>query len=87
MPTAILNEMREAPSIQPMENVVNWSIFRRRSEAEDYIHNIRLGKDQILVGGQGRDSIGPYWWVGVRVQDLEKWGSPHAVHKRDAMGT
>lgn len=86
MSNEIFMHEREAPSIHPMDNVVNWSIFRNRKEAEDYLRHVQLGAGQEPVGGHGRDSIGEYWWVGVKVVDLGRWGGQQAIHKHGRLG-
>lgn len=82
----ILENEREVPSTQPLENAVNWSIFRRRDEAEHYMDRVRLSDGHELIGGRSQDSVGPYWWVGVRVQSVAKWGSAQAVNKHGRHG-
>jgi len=82
----LLDNAREAPSIIPMAQAVNWQMFRRRSEAVKRLRHIRLGAGQSLIGGHGRDSIAPYWWVGVKVDDLADWGHVDAVNKRGRHG-
>lgn len=77
----ILAHNREAPSIEPLANAVNWAIFRRRPEAEEYARNVRLGENHELIGGHGHDSIGDYWWIGVQVPSVHDWGSPQAINK------
>jgi hypothetical protein len=42
-----------------------------------------LGKGEELVGGVTRDSLGPLYWVGVRVEDIETWGDRRAINKTD----
>ncbi|NIR62079.1 MAG: hypothetical protein GWO02_22640 [Gammaproteobacteria bacterium] len=63
------------------DNVVQWHVFRTREAAEAFAPSVRLGAGQRLVGGYSRDSIGPLWWVGVQVDDIERWGNRQAVNK------
>lgn len=86
METDILNISRHAPSLEPFENAVNWSIFRHREEAQNYIKTVRLSAGHELIGGYQKDSIGSYWWVGVRVPSLTLWGSRQAVNKHGRHG-
>ncbi|MCE5387100.1 MAG: hypothetical protein K0041_00770 [Acidithiobacillus sp.] len=76
-----LEEARELPSVQPMERVVAWSVFRSRDDARALLQHVHLAQGQALVGGHGRDSVGEYWWVGVQVQDLSAWGNSSAINK------
>jgi hypothetical protein len=72
------------PEGQGRDGVVQWHAFRSRSAAEDFVPGMKLGAGQRLVGGYTRDSIGPLWWVGVQVDDIESWGNRAAVNKRGA---
>lgn len=81
-----LDEAREVPSVVPMARVVNWSIFRSREAAGEHLPHVHLGAGQALVGGHGQDSIGPYWWVGVQVDDIGHWGDVAAVNKHGRQG-
>lgn len=83
---AFLDEVREIPSVTPMERVVAWSVFRTREEARGLLGHVHLAPGQVLVGGHGEDSVADYWWVGVQVQDLEQWGNRSAVQKRGRLG-
>lgn len=76
-----LAQDREAPSIEPLPNAVNWAIFRHRPQAEEYARHVRLSENHELIGGHGRDSIGDYWWVGVQVPSVPDWGSRQAINK------
>ena len=82
----ILNQEREAPSLVPLPNAVNWSIFRRRADAERHAEHVHLNPGHRLVGGHGHDSVDEYWWVGVCVESLGDWGSLQAVNKRGRLG-
>ena len=82
----ILENDREAPSQKPLENAVNWSIFRRRDEAQRYVDRIRLSNGHELIGGHSQDSVGDYWWVGVRVPSVASWGSVQAINKHGRHG-
>jgi hypothetical protein len=66
------------------DRVVQWHVFRSREAAEAFIPHVRLNEDQHLVGGYTRDSVGPLWWVGVQVGDLDRWGNRNAVNKHGA---
>jgi hypothetical protein len=81
-----LDEAREVPSVTPMERVVAWSVFRSREDARQHLEHGYLAAGQGLVGGCGRDSVAPYWWVGVQVQDISQWGNVTAVNKRGRLG-
>ncbi len=85
-PHEVLNQECDAPSLAPVPNAVNWSIFRRRGDAELHADRIQLGPGHALIGGHGHDSIGDYWWVGVRVESLAQWGSKQAINKRGRLG-
>lgn len=76
-----LNE-RALPRAPGDGNVVQWHAFRRREDAERFVPSVRLGPGQQLVGGRTRDSLGPLWWVGVQVDDLDQWGNRQAINKR-----
>lgn len=79
-----LNQERSMPSPGGKGNVVQWRVFRTKTEAEDCIRSVRLEQGQRLVGGYSRDSIGPLWWVGVQVDDIAEWGNRQAINKRGA---
>lgn len=81
---ASLNESRSLDAIKATERLVTWHIFRDLFQAEDFAGNIMLGDGQHITGGQDLDSIGPVWWVGVVVDDLEHWGNLAAVNKHAA---
>ncbi|HDP90121.1 MAG TPA: hypothetical protein ENN42_09255 [Thioalkalivibrio sp.] len=66
------------------DRVVQWHVFRSQDQARHFMDNIRLGEGQNIVGGRTRDSLGAIWWVGVQVDDLEKWGNGQAVNKHAA---
>ena len=66
------------------DHVVQWHVFRSREKAEQFMTGIRLGEGQQLVGGHTRDSIGAIWWVGVQVEDVERWGNHSAINKHAA---
>ena len=68
----ILDQERSLPDHSGKGNVVQWHVYRTREEAEAHMQNIRLAADQHLVGGYSRDSIGPLWWLGVQVDDLQQ---------------
>lgn len=78
---SFLGEERSLPDAAGRSNVVQWHVFRRREEAEAFVPAVRLGAGQALVGGYSRDSVGPLWWVGVRVADIGRWGNAGAINK------
>lgn len=78
----LLSRERALPRGAGQDNIVQWHVFRSKEAAAEFIPCIRLGPGQRLVGGYSRDSIGPLWWVGVQVDDLETWGNRGAVNKR-----
>ncbi len=82
----ILESEQPVPSVVPLDRAVNWAVFRTRPAAERYLEHIQLGPGQDLIGGHGTDSIGEYWWVGVRVPSVAHWGSRQAVHKHARHG-
>lgn len=81
----LLDESRPLPQGRGQDGIVQWRYFRRRDDAVNYLQNaIRLDKDQTLVGGCTRDSVGPLWWVGIHVGNVGDWGNLRAVNKRGA---
>lgn len=78
---SFLSHERSLPEHGGRANIVQWHVFRRREEAESFVPAIRLGAGQSLVGGYSRDSVGPFWWVGVEVEDLPHWGNASAINK------
>jgi len=82
----ILENACEVPSQVPLENAVNWSIFRQRKKAENYLDQVRLSDGHELIGGHSQDSVGDYWWVGVRVRSVAAWGSRQAINKHGRHG-
>ena len=82
----ILENDHEVPSRAPIANAVNWSVFRHRNEAENYLDRVRLSDGHTLIGGHSQDSVGDYWWVGVQVQSIAKWGSHRAINKHGRHG-
>lgn len=82
----ILEHDREVPSRAPLDNAVNWSLFRHREEAEDYLDRVQLSEGHELIGGRSRDSVGEYWWVGVRVPSVNDWGHKQAINKHGRHG-
>lgn len=69
------------PSLDNGEGVVHWHAFRLREQAEAFLPSVRLAEGQNLVGGYTEDSVGVLWWVGVRVDDVDRWGNRQAVNK------
>ncbi len=86
MSYTVLENDREVPSRVPLDNAVNWSLFRKRQDAESYLERVRLSDGHELVGGHSRDSIGDYWWVGVRVTSLSTWGHSQSINKHGRHG-
>jgi hypothetical protein len=80
----ILSRERGLPEGHGEDRIVQWHVFRSREQAEAFLPQVRLAEGQRLIGGRARDSIGVLWWVGVQVDDLEKWGDRRAVNKRGA---
>lgn len=80
----LLNQTKDLPEGHGKDGIVQWHCFRNREAAAAFIPSIRLGRDQQLVGGSTRDSLGPLWWVGVRIDDLTQWGNLQAVNKHGA---
>ncbi|APZ42760.1 hypothetical protein [Acidihalobacter ferrooxydans] len=78
---AIFEHEVALPSHGNADNIVHWHAFRRIEQAREFLPSIRLDAGQRLVGGQTADSLGPLWWVGVRVDDHERWGNRQAVNK------
>nr|WP_175628243.1 hypothetical protein [Thioalkalivibrio denitrificans] len=72
------------PEGRGRDGVVQWHVFRSREAAEAFVPNVKLNDGQKLVGGYTRDSVGPLWWVGVQVSDLDRWGNRSAVNKHGA---
>lgn len=80
----LLDHELALPDGHGKDRVVQWHVFRTRRRAEDFMRSIRVGDGQCLVGGYTRDSVGPLWWLGVQVEDVERWGNSAAVNKRGA---
>lgn len=60
--------------------------FRERAKALQFAQNIELGIGETLIGGCTKDSIGQLWWLGVRLDSVERWrakGGFHRVAMRD----
>ncbi|MGA7799660.1 MAG: hypothetical protein WCC36_02525 [Gammaproteobacteria bacterium] len=76
-----LDKEQPLPNQDPVgQHIVNWHVFRRRESALKFAGNIMLEPGAMLVGGNTSDSVGKLWWVGVRVEDMEKWGQRSAMH-------
>lgn len=84
MQEGVLNHESALPEGHAKDGVVQWHVFRSKQQAEAFIPAVRLGAGQSLVGGYTRDSIGPLWWVGVKVEDVSGWGNAQAVNKHGA---
>lgn len=80
---ARLKAPRPLPADPVAERIVSWHVFRRQEEAREFGRHILLGKGEELIGGLTRDSLGPLYWVGVRVEDIEAWGDRRAINKTD----
>lgn len=80
----LLDHELALPEGRGKDRVVQWHVFRTRRRAEDFMRAIRVGDGQSLVGGYTRDSVGPLWWLGVQVEDVERWGNAGAVNKHGA---
>jgi len=78
---SFLEQERSLPDGSGTSPVVQWHVFRRREDAEAFVPAIQLAAGQQLVGGYSRDSVGPLWWVGVKVEDISRWGNVGAIHK------
>ena len=81
--TKILVQPRTLPEDPQKERVVLWKVFRSEDEALEYSHHIILEPDQQIVGGNGTDSVGVFFWLGVEVPNLEKWGNSQAIQLTD----
>lgn len=79
-----LQEEQSLPEGHGRDRIVQWHVFRSRSETEQFARGIRLGPGQTCVGGCTRDSFGVLYWVGVQVDDVEAWGNRAAVNKHGA---
>ena len=79
----VLTQPRHLPEEPKTERVVLWKVFRSEDTALEYSRHIMLEQDQCIVGGQGTDSVGEYFWLGVEVADLEKWGNSQAIQLTD----
>lgn len=81
-----LMEPRSLPARDPARTgIVTWRSFRTPQAAVDYAAHVLLEPGERLVGGSTRDSVGPLWWVGVAVDDPERWGNRAAIHKTDGV--
>lgn len=83
-PLEFLEEERSLPEGHGHDHIVQWHVFRARDQAEHFAEGVHLESDQRLVGGRTRDSVGILYWVGVQVDDLERWGNRAAVNKHGA---
>lgn len=79
----ILAQPKPLPEDPEKERIVLWKIFRSENEALEYSHHILLEPSQQIVGGHGTDTVGAFFWLGVEVADLEKWGNTHAIQLTD----
>lgn len=80
----LLDHAHRLPEGHGKDGIVHWHCFRQREAAVAFIPSIRLDREQQLVGGRTEDSLGPLWWVGVRIPDLDQWGNVQAVNKHGA---
>lgn len=78
---SFLQHNRPLPSRGAGGRVVQWHVFRSLDEAAEHARHILLGEGQRIVGGWDVDSVGMFWWVGVEVDDLARWGNQAAVNK------
>lgn len=81
----ILRTERLLPEDPRSEHVVVWRAFRDEDQAVDYSRHIMLEPGQRVVGGCGADDVGTYYWIGVEVDDIEKWGHPGAIQLVDPL--
>jgi hypothetical protein len=81
---AIFEHNAPLPSGDGSDGVVHWHVFRDPDLARQFVPSIRLSEGQILVGGRTEDSVGSLWWLGVRVDDIERWGNRRALNKHAA---
>lgn len=72
------------PSGDGSDGAVHWHVFREQEQARRFLPSIRLAEGQSLIGGRTRDSLGTLWWLGVRVDDVERWGNRRALNKHAA---
>ena len=79
----ILVQLKPLPEEPQKERVVLWKVFRTEDDALEYSHHIMLEPDQQIVGGHGTDSVGGFFWLGVEVANLEKWGNSQAIQLTD----
>jgi len=79
----ILATSRPLPQDPKAEHVVLWRAFRNEDQAVEYSRHILLGSGQRVIGGCNRDDVGWYCWLGVEVDDLEKWGNSRAIQLCD----
>lgn len=80
----LLDHELALPEGHGKDRVVQWHVFRTKAQAEAFLPGVRLAEGQSLVGGYTRDSVGPLWWVGVQVDDVDRWGNRQAVNKHGA---
>jgi hypothetical protein len=82
-----INEVLAQPISLPEDPqkdcIVLWKVFRSKDEALEYSHHILLEPTQRIVGGYWTDSAGGFFWLGVEVDDLEKWGNSQAIQLTD----
>lgn len=79
----LLNQPRSLPQDPVRERVVMWKGFRTLDAAATYSTAVMLGQGQEIVAGKTSDSIGDLYWIGVRVDDLAKWGNTKAIQLTD----
>lgn len=79
----LLRKERALPAEPIAERVVFWRTFRDPRHALEFSRAIMLGKGQDLVGGVTEDDLGPLYWLGVRVDDIAKWGNSKAIQLTD----
>ena len=79
----ILAQAKSLPEDPQKERIVLWKVFRSEDEALEYSHHILLEPSQQIVGGHGADTVGAFFWLGVEVADLAKWGNTQAIQLSD----
>ena len=79
----ILAQAKSLPEDPQKERIVLWKVFRSEDEALEYSHHILLESTQQIVGGHGTDTVGAFFWLGVEVANLEKWGNTQAIQLSD----
>ncbi len=79
----ILDQPISLPEDPQKERIVLWKVFRSKDEAVEYSQHVLLEPTQRIVGGYWTDSAGGFFWLGVQVDDLGKWGNSQAIQLTD----